>query len=68
MIDPFRGEMTARYVESENLAWAARERLARQARAAAASMPRRLDGEAYLSRLLRWRRMPPAGDSREEAA
>ena len=70
MLDPFRGELTARYVESERLAWAARERLARQARAAAAGRraARRPAVEAYLGRLLPWRRESPAGEARQEAA
>ncbi len=68
MMDPFRGEMTARYVESERVAWAARERLAREARAAARARAIRSDVEARLSRLLRWRRETPAGEPRQEAA
>ncbi len=32
MIDPFRGERTAKYIQQERLAWAERERMARQAR------------------------------------
>ncbi len=64
MLDPFRGEMTARYVESERLAGAARERLAREARASA----RRSDVEARLGRLLRWRRETPAGEACQKAA
>lgn len=70
MLDPFRGEMTARYVESERLAWAARERLARQARTSDAgrSAARRSDVGAQLGRLLRLRRESPARESRQEAA
>ncbi len=34
MLDPYRGEMTSRYVLQENIEWAARERLLRQARPA----------------------------------
>ncbi len=64
MMDPFRGEMTARYVESERLAWAARERLAREARAS----KRRSDVEAFLGRLLIRRRETPACEPRQEAA
>ncbi len=67
MMDPFRGELTARYVESERLAWAARERLARQARGSA-DAPRRSDVGAQLGRLLHWRRESPAGSPRQEAA
>ncbi len=66
MMDPFRGELTARYVVSERLAWASRERLARQARASA--MPRRSDVGAQLGRLLRWRREPVECAPRQEAA
>ncbi len=32
MIDPFRGERTAKYIQQENLAWAERERLIRGAK------------------------------------
>ncbi len=35
MIDPFRGERTAKYVQQERLEWAARERLLRQVKPAA---------------------------------
>ena len=30
MLDPFRGEMTAKYVHEDDLRWAARERLVRR--------------------------------------
>ncbi len=35
MIDPFRGERTAKYIQQERLEWAERERLLRQAKPAA---------------------------------
>ncbi len=67
-MDPFRGELTARYVVSERLAWASRERLARQARASARAGARRSDVGTQLGRLLRWRRETPECEPRQEAA
>ncbi len=59
MIDPFRGEMTARYVEHENLDWAERERLARRARPVAGARTTLLSkGWALLGRLLFRHRKP----------
>jgi hypothetical protein len=34
MIDPFRGELTVRYLREDDLRWAARERLSRESRLA----------------------------------
>lgn len=39
MTDPFRGELTATYVERENLRWAESERVARSVRSRRASLP-----------------------------
>ncbi len=52
MLDPYRGEMTARYVLQENLEWAARERLLRQARPAEAKRLHVSDVASHLSALI----------------
>jgi len=68
MMDPFRGEMTARYIQSENLEWAARERLLRQARPLADERKVRRSGvEALVERLFHWHRVSRARTPRQEA-
>ncbi len=48
MLDPFRGEMTAKYVHEDDLRWAARERLARQSvQSRDAEMPTRRETKRF---------------------
>ncbi len=56
MVDPFRPELTARYRHSEDLAWAARERLARES-ARSSSGRRGLPRTAAASFLAAFRRL-----------
>jgi hypothetical protein len=65
MVDPFRGELTARYVHQDNLDWAESERLARQAKPAASERKSGWLGLKThlgwpLNRLLRRHHRPPA--------
>lgn len=43
MLDPFRGEMTAKYVHEDDLRWAASERLLRESRHLRDRVPARRD-------------------------
>ncbi len=49
MLDPFRGELTARYVHEDDLRWAAHERLLRQSKPTRdARVPARRDVKRFL--------------------
>ncbi len=48
MLDPFRGELTARYVREDDLRWAARERLLRESRKSGeAQVPSRREARRF---------------------